>query len=179
MRSLTGTAGLVLLAGWSLISSPAEAAKTAIPKSSFNSQKDFDAVWAYNYPWGTDHNGSARMNKDQVQLSNGTMTITAKRVSGQKAARHGGKDIAIRYLSGAINAKEHFTVARGGGLDFVADLKATVGRGTWPAFWLTAVDGWPPEVCELCLLFSGPRDKTKAMNSPRIAALWASLSREY
>jgi beta-glucanase (GH16 family) len=21
-----------------------------------------------------------------------------------------------------------------------------VGRGTWPAFWLTAVKGWPPEI---------------------------------
>ncbi len=122
------------------------ATKTLIAKTSFDSQKDFDAVWAYNYPWGTDHNGAARMDKSQVTLAQGTMTISAKKVSGQKPAHHGGKDIAVHYLSGAINAKEHYTVDKAGGFDFTGEFKATTTRGTWPAFWLTAVDGWPPEV---------------------------------
>jgi galactan endo-beta-1,3-galactanase len=145
MRFFADFMSVLLLAG-NIESYMVLAAKTALPKSGLSSQQEFDKYWAYNYPWGTDHNGSARMSKDQVKLENGTMTITAKRVSGQKPARHGGKDIAIRYMAGAINSKERWTVAKGGGFDFLADLKATVSRGTWPAFWLTAVDGWPPEV---------------------------------
>ncbi len=150
MHSIVATravgALLLLLAGRSATVAGAAVAKTAIPKTSFNSQNDFDAVWAYNYPWGTDHNGAARMDKSQVKLEDGVMTITAKRVNGQKPAHHGGKDIAIRYLAGTISAREHFTVSKGGGYDFAGEFRATTTRGTWPAFWLTAVDGWPPEV---------------------------------
>lgn len=118
-----------------------------IPATSFDSQSDFDADWAYNYPWGTDHNGAARMAPSQVTLSaGGTLTLTAKKASGEKAASHGGKQIPIRYLSGAVAAKEHFNVSRGGGYDFAGEFRATTARGTWPAFWLTGVKGWPPEV---------------------------------
>ncbi len=155
MRGLTGAATLLLLAA---ARAGAAAVKTVIPKTSFDSQAAFDAVWAYNYPWGTDHNGAARMDKSQVKLlassggnsnsSSSTLTITAARVSGQKPARHGGKDIAVHYLAGAVSARQHFTVAAGagGGFDFAGEFRAPTARGTWPAFWLTAVDGWPPGV---------------------------------
>ncbi|KAI0887124.1 concanavalin A-like lectin/glucanase domain-containing protein [Annulohypoxylon maeteangense] len=123
-----------------------EAVRTIIPKTSFNSQSDFDADWGYNYPWGTDHNGGARMDKAQVKFSNGQLTLTAKKVSGQPDTTQGGKTIKINYLSGTIYAKEHFTVAKGGGYDFTGEFKATTTKGTWPAFWLTAVQGWPPEI---------------------------------
>jgi len=122
------------------------AATTVIPRTGFSSQSEFDKYWAYHYPWGTDHNGSARMALSQVVLSNGTVTLTARPVTGERPASHGGGQIAIRYLSGAVHAKEHFTVQRGGGHDFSAELRATTARGTWPAFWLTYVDGWPPEI---------------------------------
>lgn len=139
---------LLLLAGLSSVGpSPAAAVRTMIPKTSFDSQQDFDADWNYNYPWGTDHNGAARMDKAQVRMpGGGALTITARPVSGQPPAHHGGKDIPIHYLSGAVHAKEHFNVSRGGGYDFSGEFRATTARGTWPAFWLTAVDGWPPEV---------------------------------
>lgn len=125
----------------------AVAVKTVIPKTCFDSQAEFEKFFVYNYPWGgTDHNGSARMAKSQISVSGGVLTITATKVSGQRPARHAGKDIAIKYLSGAVGAKEHFTVARGGGFDFSAELKATVTKGTWPAFWLSGVNSWPPEI---------------------------------
>lgn len=123
-----------------------QAATTLIPATSFSSQSEFDRYWSTNYPWGTDHNGSARMSPSQVSLSNSTVTLRATRTYNQPQATHGGRPLDIRYLSGAVNAKEHFTTERGGGLDFKAELKATTTRGTWPAFWLTYVDGWPPEV---------------------------------
>ncbi|KAI1658209.1 glycoside hydrolase family 16 protein [Daldinia decipiens] len=138
-----------LLGAYSLLlaaASCADAVRTIIPKTSFDSQANFDADWAYNYPWGTDHNGGARMDKAQVQFANGMVTLTAKKVTGQKDATSGGKQIKINYLSGAIHGKEHFTVAQGGGYDFSGEFKATTTKGTWPAFWLTAVEGWPPEI---------------------------------
>jgi beta-glucanase (GH16 family) len=88
------------------------------------------------------------MSPSQVSLNNNILTITATPVSGQKPASHGGQSIPIHYLSGAVHAKEHFNVSRaaGAGYDFSAEFIAPVAKGTWPAFWLTAVDGWPPEV---------------------------------
>ncbi|CAG9936213.1 unnamed protein product [Clonostachys rosea f. rosea IK726] len=116
---------------------------TLIPSDSFSS---FDSHWNYLYPWGTDHNGGARMDKSQVSTAQGYLTLTSKPVTGQPPAHHGGKDIPINYLSGAIHAKKTFTVQAGGGFDFSADFLAPVDKGTWPAFWLTAVKGWPPEI---------------------------------
>ncbi|OHF01827.1 glycoside hydrolase family 16 [Colletotrichum orchidophilum] len=122
------------------------AVHTMIPTTSFNSLADFAEDWEYLYPWGTDHNGAARMSKDNVNISDGTLTLTAKRVTGQPPATHGGKKINIDYLSGAIHAKEYFTVAPGGGYDFRGEVRAPTRKGTWPALWTTAVHGWPPEV---------------------------------
>jgi galactan endo-beta-1,3-galactanase len=136
-----------VISGLAVLPRSAAAVRTMIPKTCFDSQAAFDADWVYNYPWGgTDHNGAARMAKSQVKISGGVLTITATKVSGQKPARHAGKDIAIKYLSGAIGAKEHFNVSRSGGYDFSGEFKATVARGTWPAFWLSGVDSWPPEI---------------------------------
>ena len=87
------------------------------------------------------------MNKAQVSIvSPGTLQITASPASNQPPATHGGKQIAIHYLSGAIGAKQHFTIPSSGGLRFTASFLAPVAKGTWPAFWLTAVAGWPPEI---------------------------------
>lgn len=87
------------------------------------------------------------MDKDHVKiLTPGTLTITANPAKGQSPATHAGAQIPINYLSGAIGAKQHFTVPTGGGLIFTASFLAPVAKGTWPAFWLTAVSGWPPEV---------------------------------
>ncbi|KAF8848796.1 glycoside hydrolase family 16 protein [Acephala macrosclerotiorum] len=110
------------------------AVHTMIPKTSFDSQSDFDADWDYLYPWGSDHNGGARMAKSKHHPA-----------SGEKPASSGGKSIPIRYLSGTVHAKEQFNVSRSGGYDFGAEFKAATTKGTWPVFWLTAVDGWLPE----------------------------------
>lgn len=86
------------------------------------------------------------MAKSQVSFGSGQLTLTAHKVSGLPDASHGGQKIPIHYLSGAVHAKEHFNVSKGGGYDFAGEFKATTTKGTWPAFWLTAVDGWPPEI---------------------------------
>jgi galactan endo-beta-1,3-galactanase len=122
------------------------AKEVVIPSDCFDSQSKFDAIFKYHYPWGTDHNGGARMNESQVKMADGTLTLTATKVTGLPPAKHGGNTIPINYLAGAVHAKQHFTVEKGGGLDFTGEFKATTTKGTWPAFWLTAVVGWPPEI---------------------------------
>ncbi|KAF2877285.1 concanavalin A-like lectin/glucanase domain-containing protein [Massariosphaeria phaeospora] len=123
-------------------------ATTLIPKTVFDSTANLEQYFTYNYPWGGNtHNGAARMDKAHVAISSpGTLTITAQPVKGQPPATHGGKQLAINYLAGAIGAKQHFTVPKGGGFVFSGSFQATTTKGTWPAFWLTAVNGWPPEI---------------------------------
>ncbi|KAL2136596.1 hypothetical protein VTI74DRAFT_2901 [Chaetomium olivicolor] len=94
--------------------SPSTAKHIMIPTAPFTSQSAFDTDWNYLYAWGTDHNGAARMANP----------------NGEKPASHGGKQIPIRYLSGAVHAKEHFNVSSGGGYDFSGEFKATTARGT-------------------------------------------------
>jgi galactan endo-beta-1,3-galactanase len=115
----------------------------AIPDTTFNSQSDFNTYWNYDYPWGTDHNGGARMSSSQVSVGGGQLSLTADFVTGQPPT-HGG--IPINYLSGTIYAKQTFAVTKGGGYDFRGQFLAPAARGTWPAFWLTGVNSWPPEI---------------------------------
>ncbi|KAI1497893.1 concanavalin A-like lectin/glucanase domain-containing protein [Biscogniauxia marginata] len=140
---------VLILSTWSVVVSaiPKIKRQTAteilIPTSSFT---EFDTYWNNLYPWGTDHNGGARMDESQVSVSDDVLTITATPAEGQPPAENGGVQYPVNYLSGAIHAKQTFAVAAGGGYDFSADFKATTIKGTWPAFWLTAVSGWPPEI---------------------------------
>lgn len=137
---------LALLLAASSTAPLTSASRIIIPNNSFSSPSLFNTSWSPNYPWGTDHNGAARMSPSQIHLSNNTLTLTATPASGQPPASHGGKSIPIHYLSGAIHANQNFAVSASGGYDISGEFIAPVGRGTWPAFWLTYVDGWPPEV---------------------------------
>lgn len=146
MRFLWASAALLLPAFSSAVAVE-KRASMLIPKTCFDSVSNFEQYFVYNYPWGgTTHNGGARMDKAHVNINAGTLTITAQPVTGQAPATHGGKQIAINYLSGAVGAKQHFTIPAGGGFVFSGSFQATTTKGTWPAFWLTAVNGWPPEV---------------------------------
>jgi beta-glucanase (GH16 family) len=78
------------------------------------------------------------MDQEHVSVNDGVLTLTAEPVTGQEDPIH--------YLSGAIHAKSTFTVVAGGGYDVKAEFIAPVDRGTWPAFWLNAASGWPPEI---------------------------------
>ncbi|KFZ07387.1 hypothetical protein V501_06524 [Pseudogymnoascus sp. VKM F-4519 (FW-2642)] len=141
MLRLTLTAALLLPVSFAASLLPRDGYK--IPSTSFDSQTTFNTYWAYNYPWGTDHNGAARMASSQVKVGGGQVTLTAAPTTGQ-APTSGG--LAIHYLSGTIYAKEYFTVAANGGYDFTGDFLASTAKGTWPAFWLTGANSWPPEI---------------------------------
>lgn len=86
------------------------------------------------------------MAESKVSVSDGVLTLTASPVGGEPPAKNGGVQYPIHYLSGTIHANQTFTVQPDGGYDISADFKAPLAKGTWPAFWLTAVKGWPPEI---------------------------------
>jgi hypothetical protein len=138
--------GFIFSLAFSTVLCQRQPTATVIPKTCFNSKADFNASFNDLYPWGTDHNGAARMNAAYISISNAVLTLTAQPVSDQPPASSGGQTIAINYLSGTVNAKDHFTVTAGGGYDFIGDFQAPVAKGTWPAFGLTGVNSWPPEI---------------------------------
>ncbi|KAJ1713099.1 glycoside hydrolase [Aspergillus flavus] len=124
------------------------AAKNLIPTTCFDSYTSLEEYFSYLYPWGSDHNGSARMvgnstDHDYISVESGTLTLVAKPTSGQPATS-GGQE--INYLSGAVHSKNTFTVEAGSGFDIEADFQATTDKGTWPAFWLNSAATWPPEI---------------------------------
>jgi len=67
---------------------------TLIPKTVFDNAGSLTQYFSYNYPWGTDHNGGARMDPAQAVISTqGTLTLTARPVTGQPPATHAGKQV--------------------------------------------------------------------------------------
>ncbi|PKY00067.1 putative glycoside hydrolase [Aspergillus campestris IBT 28561] len=126
----------------------AQAGKTLIDASCFDSNEALEEYFDYLYPWGEDHNGSARMvgnstEHEYVSVESGTLTLVAKPASGQPPTKGGDE---IHYLSGAVHSKDTFTVEAGSGFDISVELQATVDKGTWPAFWLNGAESWPPEI---------------------------------
>jgi beta-glucanase (GH16 family) len=125
--------------------------ETVLDSTSFSDYSHFEQHWNYLYPWGKDHNGSARMyaspsNHQQVALENKALRIRASYITHQEGASKHEPYQTIKYHSGAIHAKHKVTVSRQYPRYEVSGyFKAPVTKGTWPAFWLTAVKGWPPE----------------------------------
>ncbi|KAK6070969.1 glycoside hydrolase family 16 [Seiridium cupressi] len=116
-------------------------ATTLIPDTSFSSQSTFESYFNYNYPWGDTHNGAALMLESQVSIIHDAYLQLQSNYTGPQS-----DNSDLEYNSGTVYAKQTFTVEADGGLDFQANFVAPVAEGTWPAFWLTAVEGWPPEI---------------------------------
>ncbi|TFK41612.1 endo-beta-1,3-galactanase [Crucibulum laeve] len=148
-QTLTGTIFLTTLG---LLCSPtAYAATTVIPSNSFSSYSTFESYWAYLYPWGSDHNGSARMkgsssDHSNIVVASNTLSLIATPTSNlSPPTSSADPHPAIHYASGAIHAKSQITVTSANGYTISGEFSASTAKGTWPAFWLTAVNGWPPE----------------------------------
>jgi len=124
------------------------ATTTVIPSDSFTSSSLFSEYWSYNYPWGDSHNGAAVMDSSHValQTSSNSVVLSSVYTTGLGTVTSGGKTIQLYYKSGTFYAKPTFTVAANGGYDIEASFIAPTAKGCWPAFWLTAVSGWPPEI---------------------------------
>lgn len=148
MASTMALSSLVTLASlFTILSTPTSAQQILIPPTAFANASSFNQYFSYNYPWGTTHNGAARMSSNYCSFpGNNTLTETSVYSPNQADAGSASKPLKINYLACTVYAKQHFTVDEGSGLDFSAEFIAPTTKGTWPAFWLTAVQGWPPEI---------------------------------
>lgn len=116
------------------------AATTLIPTTAFSNKQSLEQYFSYGYPWGMTHNGASKMVPANSVADAGTLTLTAKYTGPQSG------NAKLKYNAGAVYAKQSFAMSKGGSLDFQATFVAPVAKGTWPAFWLTATKGWPPEI---------------------------------
>ncbi|KAJ7145338.1 endo-beta-1,3-galactanase [Mycena crocata] len=141
----------LVLAATAIYLNPVYALTTVIPTTSFSSFPTFESFWAYLYPWGSDHNGSARMvgsttDHSHIVVASNTLTLIATPTSNPSPPTStSNPKPAIHYASGAIHAKSQITVTGANGYTISGEFSAPTTFGTWPAFWLTAVNGWPPE----------------------------------
>jgi len=154
-RSVLAAIGTGLLAP--AVGFPTQAAaaplstQVILNSASFASYQAFEASWNYLYPWGSDHNGTARMvasaaNHSQVSLAGGVLTLKATRIGGNEGASSQPPHLPIHYHSGAVHAKQQVLISSVYPVwDIRGEFQAPSSRGTWPAFWITGVNSWPPE----------------------------------
>jgi len=128
-----------------------EAFETVI-SNSFGSYATFESYWNYLYPWGSDHNGTARMygssaDHNHIYLdASGVLHIKATRITWDEGTSSSTPHLPIHYHSGAINAKFHVLVNdQFPNYEVKGDFQVPSVKGSWPAFWLTGVNSWPPE----------------------------------
>ncbi|MEU2431583.1 family 16 glycosylhydrolase [Streptomyces sp. NPDC007861] len=144
-RLLTGGAAL---AGAALLGTAGRADAATYETvliNSFASTAALEANWNYLYPWGSDHNGTARMYRDRITVSGGVLSLTATRLSSPEGTSAKPPNLPINYHSGAIHAKHQITVnSTYPYYEVGGNFQAPTSTGCWPAFWLTGVQ-WPPE----------------------------------
>jgi len=153
MAGVAGAAGAVALGGPAARAAAGRAATSQwedVVSGSLASDATLAQSWNGDYPWGTDHNGSARMtvasgSRANLWLDNGVLVIRANPVppEGQSSAN---PHPTIHYHSGALHARSQIVVTdQFPNYEVRGDFQVPTARGTWPAFWMTAVNGWPPE----------------------------------
>jgi galactan endo-beta-1,3-galactanase len=122
-------------------------ARVLLDSTSFSSKDKFESLWNNFYPWGTDHNGSARMYPEQVKLeAGGVLRIDANRTEVWEGNSTADPWLRIYYHSGAIHLKEKITVSNTYPSWIISgDFQVPTVKGSWPAFWITGVSSWPPE----------------------------------
>ncbi|KAJ7207093.1 endo-beta-1,3-galactanase, partial [Mycena pura] len=149
VRNINAALALAAIA----IYNPVYAATTVIPSTSFSDYPTFETFWAYLYPWGSDHNGSARMvgnstDHSHIAVASSTLSLIATPTSGAvPPTSTANPNPAIHYASGAIHAKSQITVTSANSYTLSGEFSSPTTFGTWPAFCTQrqAVNSWPPE----------------------------------
>jgi hypothetical protein len=120
--------------------------QTLVDSASFNNVDNFQSFWSYNYPWGTDHNGSARMNATNVSISDGIVILTSSLANNYEGTSRASPHLKIRYNSGTFYLNQKITINQQYPIwDISGKFKVPAQKGTWPAFWMTGAKFWPPE----------------------------------
>lgn len=122
--------------------------------NSLGSQAAFDAAWIRGvYPWGDDtHNGSAKMRAaNTVLYPNADPGLSFVSMRGQRDATLTGNSAApfyrpLHYYSGVMYLRQTLVInATYPQYEIKGQFRGPTARGTWPAFWVTSRDPWPPE----------------------------------
>jgi galactan endo-beta-1,3-galactanase len=122
--------------------------ETVIGTGTFANQSAFEAAWNYYYPWGRDHNGSARMYgyPSHVNPSGGVLTISSSKITWNEGNSSADPYLPIKYHSGACHAKKQILVNdQYPNYEIKGEFQVPTVKGTWPAFWLSGAWSWPPE----------------------------------
>jgi len=126
--------------------------ETLMDGTSFGSYTALENEWNYLYPWGSDHNGSARMYASSTDHSQvfietpGVLTIKATKVPETEGNSSHDPHLLIKYHSGAVHGKKQVVInEQYDAWEISGDFIAPISRGTWPAFWITGAFSWPPE----------------------------------
>lgn len=134
-----------------LSAAKAETWETVLDNTAFANYTAFEAAFNYLYPWGSDHNGTARMygsstDHNHIYLSNNILTIKATKINWDEGNSSSDPHLPIHYHSGAVNTKLHVLVNdEFPNWEIKGDFQVPAVKGSWPAFWLTGVNSWPPE----------------------------------
>ncbi len=120
--------------------------------SEFTNTSTFTGYYGYNYSWGQDQNGSARMWPSNVIVSNGTVTLRSILTNAALSPQPNPPDstdspyLRIRYNSGTFYLYHQIEVSATQPMWSISmSAKVPTATGTWPAFWMTGADTWPPE----------------------------------
>lgn len=128
------------------------AAWETVIDGSLTDRQALESKWNYLYPWGSDHNGTARMyagptDADHLYLSpSGQLNIKATRIDWDEGSSSKDPHLPIHYHSAAIHSKDRVTVSdEFPQWEIRGEFQAPSAPGTWPAFWITGANSWPPE----------------------------------
>jgi beta-glucanase (GH16 family) len=110
-------------------------------------EDDFDSLnllkWRPGQPWGEFHPDNPHQYYDagEVKVKNGYLYLGG----AYKPRKFKVKDsfITVPYAIGLVNSDISFSQKYG---YFEIRSKNPSGPATWPAFWLTGVHRWPPEI---------------------------------
>jgi beta-glucanase (GH16 family) len=155
-----GKTGLMLKRGWDLANAPGsghyrQAAKNAemlkLPEEAINFvpvfTDEFDSlntnIWQIGQPWGRYHGQQPHQyyGDSEVFVKNGVLFLQNRYAPRNFAS--GDSSINIPYGTGLINTANTRTFQYG---FFAIRSKNPSGPATWPAFWLTGKNNWPPEI---------------------------------
>lgn len=86
------------------------------------------------------------MNQTNVVISGGVVTLTSSLTNHYEGVSKPPFYVPIRYNSGTFYLAQPITISSNFPIwDVSGSFKVPTQTGTWPAFWLTGVNTWPPE----------------------------------
>jgi len=83
----------------------------------------------------------------QIYLKDRQIILKATRINKNEGKSIKYPNLKINYHSGAIHSKHKILINdQYPDYEIKGEFKAPISPGTWPAFWLTGANTWPPEI---------------------------------